>query len=81
MVVFFQIICYTLTMSNLMLRKNASSRKCTGMGLIPEKPCDTGLHGGGGQLLKAQQKRFTQMKKKTQVSELVLKCIKSNKST
>ena len=80
MVVFFQIICYTLTMSSLMLRKNASSRKCTGLGLIPEKPCDTGFHGGG-QLLKAQGKRFTQMNKMTQVSELVLMCIKSNKST
>ena len=47
MVVFFQIICYTLTMSSLMLRKNASSRKCTGLGLIPEKPCDTGFHEEG----------------------------------
>ena len=34
-----------------------------------------------GRFLKAQGKRFTPMKKKTQVSELVLKCIKSNKST
>ncbi len=58
--------------------------KETGMELMPENPCGTGFHGvggGGGQLLKAQQKRFTQMNKKTQVSELVLKCIKSNKST
>lgn len=34
-------------MSSLMLRKNASSRKCTGLGLIPEKPCDTGFHEEG----------------------------------
>ena len=55
--------------------------KDAGMGLMPEKPCDIGFHGGGGQLLKAQRKHFTQMNKKTQVSELVLICIKSNKST
>ena len=34
-----------------------------------------------GRFLKAQQKRFTQMNKKTQVSELVLMCIKSIKLT
>ena len=55
--------------------------KDTGMELMSEKPCGTGFHGGGGQLLKAQQKRFTRMIKKTQVNELVLMCIKSNKST
>ncbi len=67
-------------MSNNFINRVAKE-KDTGMGLVPEKPCDIGFHGGEGQLLKAQQKRFTQMKKKTQVSELVLKCIKSNKST
>ena len=55
--------------------------KDAGMELMPENPCVTGFHGGGGQLLKAQQKRFTRMIKKTQVNELVLMCIKSSKST
>ena len=63
------------------LNRIVEIEKDAGMGLMPEKPCYTGFHGGGGQLLKAQGKRFTQMNKKTQVSELVLKCIKSNKST
>ena len=56
---------------SITFRNTIRLEEYAGMGLIPEKPCYTGLHGGGGQLLKAQQKRFTQMKKKTQVSELV----------
>ena len=66
---------------SITFRNTIRLEEYAGMELMSEKPCDTGLHGGGGQLLKAQQKRFTQMKKKTQVSELVLMCIKSNKST
>ena len=66
---------------SITFRSTIRLEEYAGMELMPEKPCGTGFHGGGGQLLKAQQKRFTRMIKKTQVNELVLKCIKSNKST
>ena len=65
---------------SITFRNTIRLEEYAGMELVPEKPCDTGFHGWG-QLLKAQQKRFTRMIKKTQVNELVLKCIKSNKST
>ena len=29
-----------------------------GMGLMPENPCDTGLHGGGGATSKGSGKAF-----------------------
>ena len=66
---------------SITFRNTIRLEECAGKELMSEKPCDTGFHGGGGQLLKAQQKCFTRMIKKTQVNELVLMCIKSNKST
>ena len=65
---------------SITFRNTIRLEEYAGMELMSEKPCGTGFHGGG-QLLKAQQKRFTRMIKKTQVNELVLMCIKSNKST
>ena len=42
-----QKIRYNQNMSNNFIYRVAKE-KDTGMGLMPENPCDTGSHGGGG---------------------------------